>query len=377
MANIVITEKQMQLVTMAAEFENNLKLAEQNWGNFSNKEKELVLEICKVLYPTKTILIQEAEWYNMVGDILGIVDPTGIVDIVNGISYFSQGDHLFGLLSLISAIPYAGDVVAKPVMGALKIGGGATKGLRSAMSLAKAGGAKNIAKSSDMLTKLAKEPGVVGRFLQSAKTWAPKVASKVDMLPGGVLKGFKKTILDYLKLLENAGAKSVRFQKEVGTLAKTLTTVAKPVENIKTLQSILKNDKVFTGLTKRGPLANIFLGGAPRLFGDKRMRILMRQTKWWLGFLDYLGVANFVGPEELSSQMSNDIIKQKMGEYNQTTEAKNYAKEDFGNASTSVIPPNNITNSNTSTSGGGSDPIQKIFRTLFGDKLKTAAMLAI
>jgi hypothetical protein len=39
MANIVITEKQMQLVSMAAEFENNLKLAEQNWSNFSNKEK--------------------------------------------------------------------------------------------------------------------------------------------------------------------------------------------------------------------------------------------------------------------------------------------------------------------------------------------------
>ena len=75
MANIIITEKQMQLVTMAVEFENKLKLAEQNWSNFSNKEKELVLEICKVLYPTKSKLIQESKWYNMVGDILGIVDP--------------------------------------------------------------------------------------------------------------------------------------------------------------------------------------------------------------------------------------------------------------------------------------------------------------
>ena len=64
-------------------------------------------------------------------------------------------------MSLISAIPYAGDVVAKPVMGALKIGGGATKGLRSAMSLAKAG---KTVEASASLAKLAKEPGIVGKF---------------------------------------------------------------------------------------------------------------------------------------------------------------------------------------------------------------------
>ena len=92
-------------------------------------EKQLEL-IVKGQKSQETELIQESEWYNIVGDIVGIADPTGIVDIVNGISYFSQGDHLFGLLSMISAIPYAGDVVAKPVMGALKIGGGATKGLK-------------------------------------------------------------------------------------------------------------------------------------------------------------------------------------------------------------------------------------------------------
>lgn len=370
MANILVTEKQMQLVTMAAEFENNLKLAEENWNNFSNKEKGMVLEICKVLYPTKTKIIKEAEWYNTVGDILGIADPTGVVDIVNGISYFSQGDHLFGLLSLISAIPYAGDVVAKPVLGALKIGGAATKELKVAMNLAKVG---KTAEASASLAKLAKEPGVVGKFLQSAKTWAPKVASKVEMLPGGLLKGFKKTILDYLKLLENAGAKSIKFQGQVGKLARTLGRVSKPTENIKNLQNLLKTEKVFTGLTKRGPLSNIFLGGAPRLFGDRRMRILMRQTKWWLGFLDYLGVDNFVGPDELTSKMSEGDIKQKMEQYNQTPEAKGYAKEDFGDTSASETP----TSTSTEKTTGGSDPIQNMFKTLFGDKLKTAAMLAI
>ena len=43
-----------------------------------------VFNSLKVLYPKKSKLIKEAKWYNVVGDILGIVDPTGIVDIVNG-----------------------------------------------------------------------------------------------------------------------------------------------------------------------------------------------------------------------------------------------------------------------------------------------------
>jgi hypothetical protein len=373
MANIIITEKQMQLVSMAAEFENNLKLAEENWGNFSNKERELVLEICKILYPKKSKMIKESEWYNTVGDILGVVDPTGLVDIVNGISYFTQGDHLFGLLSLISAIPYAGDVVAKPVMGALKIGGAATKELKVAMNLAKAG---KTAEASATLAKLSKEPGVVGKFLQSARTWAPKVASKVEKLPGGVLKGFKNTILDYLKLLENAGAKSFKFQKFAGNASKYLAH--NPTKTIQGLQNFLKTEKIASGLAKKGPLANIFLGGAPRLFGNRRMRILMRQTKWWLGFLDYIGVANFVGPDELLNQMSEEEIKQKMGEYNQTSEAGQYAREDFGNSTADNTSTNNTTTqSEPQSSDSGTDPIQSIFKTLFGNKLKNAAMFAI
>jgi hypothetical protein len=198
------------------------------------------------------------------------------------------------------------------------------------------------------------------------------------MLPGGVLKGFKNTILDYLKLLENAGAKSLKFQSKAGKLARTIGRVSNPVENVKNLQNMLKTEKVFTGLAKKGPLANIFLGGAPRLFGNRRMRILMRQTKWWLGFLDYIGVANFVGPDELSKQMSESDITQKMEQYNQTPEAKEYANEDFGNSSTeSNMSDNNTSNSNTSTSGGGSNPIQNMFKTLFGNEMGSAALLAI
>jgi hypothetical protein len=243
------------------------------------------------------------------------------------------------------------------------------------MSLAKAG---KTAEASVALAKLAEKPGVVGKFLQSARIWAPKVASKVDKLPGGVLKGFKKTIIDYLKLLENAGAKSVKFQKATGNLAKYIGNAAKPAENIKALQSLLKDEKIFSGLAKKGPLANIFLGGAPRLFGDRRMRILMRQTKWWLGFLDYIGVANFVGPDELVSQMGEIDVKQKMAQYNQTPEAQQYSNEDFGGAKNMNDETTSQTSSNKGTNNKStSDPIQSMLSTLFGGQLKNAISLAI
>ena len=368
MPNILLNEKQFDLITHAAEFEVNLKLAEENWSNFTIEQKQMVLEICKIIHPKKSNLIKEAEWYNVVGDILGIADPTGVVDVVNGISYFSQGDHLFGLLSIISAIPYAGDVVAKPVMGSLKIGGEATKGLSSAMKLAKAGKTTEAAAN---LAKLAESPGIVGKFLQSAKSWAPKVASKIDNLPGGILKGFKNTILDYLKLLENAGAKSIKFQKSAGSLAKNMTRGAtNPVENIKALQSILKNEKIATNLTKRSSLTNVFLGGAPRLFGDRSMRVLMRRTKWWLGFLDYINVGNFVGPEELANKMTNEMITQKMNEYNKTPEAKKYAEEDFGKEGSEMIPQTTTQTSSTqSQTNQGGDFLQNFITSIFTNRM--------
>jgi hypothetical protein len=343
MANILITERQLALIT--------------------KEEKSKNSEI-----------ITEGEWYNIVGDVLGIFDPTGIVDVANGISYFSQGDHLFGLLSLISAIPIAGDAVAKPVMGALKIGGGATRGLKNAMKLAQVG---KTAEASVMLAKLAEKPGVVGRFLQGARSWAPKVASKVDNLPGGILKGFKNTILDYLKLLENAGLKSVKFQKSAGILAKNLKNAAKPAESIGALKNLLKNDKVFKGLTKKGPLSKIFLGGAPRLFGNREMRILMRRTKWWLGFLDYIGVANFVGPEELAKQMGDGNIRRKMEEYNQTEEAQSNAEYDFGNENVNQQNQQTGQTQQQTPTQTGNDPIQGFLSDIFGGTLKNAAMLAI
>jgi hypothetical protein len=84
--------------------------------------EEQLLSIQELILKENKIQLNESEWYNTVGDVLGLIDPTPTVDFINGLSYISQGDYLFGLLSLIYAVPYFGDAVAKPVTGALKIG---------------------------------------------------------------------------------------------------------------------------------------------------------------------------------------------------------------------------------------------------------------
>jgi hypothetical protein len=113
--------------------EEEIKIFEQKWNSLSSDDKKFVLEFLKVLHPEKSKLLNEAKWYNTVGDIAGIFDPTGTVDLINGISYWKQGDHLFALLSWISVIPYVGDVVAKPVIGVFKAGGIIGKEFKAAM----------------------------------------------------------------------------------------------------------------------------------------------------------------------------------------------------------------------------------------------------
>jgi len=327
-------------------------------------------------------VLEESKWYNTVGDILGIFDPTGLVDMANGISYMSQGDHLFGILSFISAFPFVGDIVAKPVMGALKIGSTATKELKVAMDLAKAG---KTVEASASIAKLAKEPGVVGKFLRGAESWAPKVSEKVNALPGGLLKGFKNTILDYLKLFERAGAKSAKVAVEAGKLAKNVVvTPAKQIQNIKALQDIVKTEKIFdaAALTKRSFLSNIFMGGAPRLLGNRRMRMLMRSTKFWLGFLDYVGLGNFVGPDELAKRLgSEEEMIRKMDEFMKTEQARNYAQQDFGTGQLTNQNSGSIFGSTQTTQttqqSGNSNPFGDFLGSIFQGQLGKAAMAAL
>ena len=215
-------------------------------------------------------LIKEA-WYNTVMDVLGIFDPTPIIDIINSTSYFIQGDTLFGVLTLVSAVPYAGDLVAKPVLGALKIGGTSVKALESAIKLSKgaAVGSKEYKAATATIEKLAQEKGVIGSFLQKmGGSFGDKVIKTIDEIPTGPFKGMKNTIKSYFQLLNNAGKKGVMFQKSAGVLAKSFKKGTATVKDVELLKNFLKTEKVFNPatLTKPGFFTNVFFGGIPRLF---------------------------------------------------------------------------------------------------------------
>ncbi len=166
-------------------------------------------------------LINEAEWYNTLGDILGIFDPTGIVDFANGISYMKQGDTLFGVLSMISVFPVVGDAVAKPLL-LLGKSGKVIRNAELALKLTKAG---KMAEATKIIQDLSKTNKYWAKFTNSVRSWGPKLIQKIDKLPGGLLtKGLKNTIIDWIKLLTNAnkGTRSAtRIARRVSKFSKS------------------------------------------------------------------------------------------------------------------------------------------------------------
>ena len=321
-------------------------------------------------------LIKEA-WYNTVMDVLGIFDPTPIIDIINSTSYFIQGDTLFGVLTLVSAVPYAGDLVAKPVLGALKIGGTSVKALESAIKLSKgaAVGSKEYKAATATIEKLAQEKGVIGSFLQKmGGSFGDKVIKTIDEIPTGPFKGMKNTIKSYFQLLNNAGKKGVMLQKSAGVLAKSFKKGTATVKDVELLKNFLKTEKVFNPatLTKPGFFTNVFFGGIPRLFrspSQRRLRILMQSTKWWLGFLDYVGLGNWVGAEELAEKMGDENFTKKVEEYNQTPEAKQNFEDQFSPKRTVSKTDNQQSKSSSTSSEPNLDPLAKFLRDTFTGKL--------
>jgi len=350
MAEIIITERQLQLIK------------ERTLSEYTNENGEL---------------INEAAWYNTVMDILGIFDPTPIVDIINATSYFIQGDTLFGILSIVGAIPYAGDFVAKPVLGALKIGGPSVKALESAIKLSKtaAVGSKEYKAATATIEKLAKEPGVIGTFLKKmGGPFGEKVIKTIDEIPAGPFKGMKDTIKSYFQLLSNAGKKGAMFQKRAGVLARSFQKGTATVKDVELLKNYLKTQKVFNPatLTKPGFFTNVFFGGIPRLFrspDQRRLRILMQSTKWWLGFLDYIGLGNWVGAEELAKKMGEENFAKKVEEYNQTPEARQNFEDQFGTENMEGQTSNQQNPSSPTSSTPDIDPFAKWLRNLLMGQL--------
>ncbi len=301
--------------------EEEIKIFEQKWNSLSSDDKKFVLEFLKVLHPEKSKLLNEAKWYNTVGDIAGIFDPTGTVDLINGISYWKQGDHLFALLSWISVIPYVGDVVAKPVIGVFKAGGIIGKEFKAAMV---AGDAAKIAST-------AKQSGPLKIFVERAPIWGGEL---IKMLSGFINKF--PIVRRIIPLIENY----VKLFKSASVEMKTASKAGKEAE------AVFKGFREFGGvknnwlkyMKSNAPLWEKLNAGSFRLFGgNPATRSLMRRSKWYLGFLDAVGLANTVGPEEVESKVPD--FEAKLDEYNRSPQAQRNMEQDVASSKVEAVPP--------------------------------------
>lgn len=280
----------------------------------------------------KKSMLNEDTGMNTALSLIGIVDPTGIADLINAISYFKQGDNLFGFLSLISVVPYVGDAVGKTAMGAMKAGGKGAK-LMTEINLAiKAG---DTLKAQKLLTQLSKMEGGLGKLARTSREWAPRVDAFIDRLPGGFLtRGLKNTIDDWLKLFRGAGTQAASIARRLPT-----KSPKQQQEMIRGLEAMLKREKFLDPaiLSKPNFLGKLFYGGGlgmgrvSDIFGKSNLpvRILIGKTKFYAGFLDHLGLGNWVGPEELEDMIGKDEMMEKMAEYERTPKAQEYLKSEF------------------------------------------------
>ena len=301
---------------------------EIKWNSLSIAEREFVIEALFVLYPEKKKIINEAEWWNTLGDIVGIFDPTGVVDIVNGLDYMRQGDHLFGVLSMISAVPYLGDLFAKPVIGVMKLGGEGAKILR---------GAKTSSEIAEAGTKIPE----FGKFLSKSDEILPKfiqILKKGEKIP--VIGGLMKVINEWITLLFK-GAKEYKLTRTTGkTAAKSAIGTKEKISLLGSIKDILKpgaKTRTFRDYKDLDPSlwSKYGVGGIGRIWGNRSVRSLMRRTKWYLGLLDYLGIGNFVGPDELEAKLGKNTLLNEIEKYSETSQSKQAWSDDFSEIATS------------------------------------------
>lgn len=328
----ILTESQLEKLVSLNLTEQRKNEFQDKYDSMSDEAKEIFNELYESLYVDSKGTLSEA-WYNTLGDVVGIFDPTGLVDIANGLSYLYQGDTFFGMLSMISAIPYVGDLVAKPIMMAGK-GSKLIKTTNSALRMAKAG---KTAEAGKVIADAAKSDSMMGKLMGMVRRWAPKLKQIIDKIPGGKLSsGLRNTLKDWVSLFEKVGSGTQKASAIARRAVKKPLTQKETIDTLKQIQAAVKQDsklfRTFGGDAAKGlkGLKNYKAGGVPRLFGNRAIRSLMIRTKFWAGFLDWLGVANFVGPEELKAKMGS-AFDEKMNQYSQTSEAQQNWNEDFAN----------------------------------------------
>lgn len=341
-------------------------------SNFIISEKQLKsLVINKSgFFPKYKSKLQNEDFTTGTLEVVSALDPTGVSDLVLAFVYFKRDDDLFGWLTLLGAFPFIGAPIVTPLKMALKVNSGLAKRIELSIKAMKNGDPK---KAERLLQPLRQKQGFISEFIQKfggPNGWSEKIIKTINETPDLVVFGPLKTLIsDWVKLLGNLGTKSLKVNNLVQKMGPNL----KPLE-LNQIYRVLKNDNLFdpSMLRKPGWFSQTFAGGVPRIFRSpegRRFRIMMESTKWWLGFLDFIGLANFVGVEETISNMGQENFYNELEKYNKTPEAQELLdqsiNQDFG-------PPPSYNQSlqgstSLSTSSSGGDPIKSFFSNMFSN----------
>ena len=206
--------------------DEQIKYLSERLSELDKGEQMFIYEFINSLSPNKIKPLNESKWYNILGDIAGFFDPTGIVDLINGISYFKQGDTLFGVLSFISVLP-GFDFVTKPVIGLIKGGGRVSKLFKGAVIAGDSVKMGKIAGKSRILSKLVE---TVGNWGSKLKGLIPRFLSRGSKVSSGVTGQLSKTI----DLFTNAR----KSGKTVSRVPDALSRVHRVEKNVETIDNV-------------------------------------------------------------------------------------------------------------------------------------------
>jgi len=358
---ILITENQLKSVVIPY-FNSNkdiindeLITLKENWSKLKKEEKILVLELYRTIFPEKAKKINEGamDWIQGGLDLVGIIDPTGIADLTNAVLYFGRGEIIFGMLSLISVVPYVGDLIGKPTMLLAKAGGKEVKLISNAIKTKDAvkiadatASVKNTSfgskmsniltkfadsdlgkKIMDMLKKASSVP-IVGKFFKAIEGWVDvfKSAGKQLKVPTKSIKGELKTSAGTwkgtLKGSERVDWGSVFKQIKKPTSRRKFRDISK-VEDFKVFRELSK-----VGKKPDWALKSIF----NNIIRVPETRKLMNRSKLFLRFLDTLNLGNFIGPDEDLYAKIEDIpnVDQKFADFANTPEGQKMFDEEMG-----------------------------------------------
>ena len=220
MSQIVLTESELKLRMAQIYKEEKLNQMKSIWETFTKNEKLFVFEFYKQLHP-ESKLLSEGKWYNWIGDIVGFIPGLEIVNVINGVSYWRQGDKLFALLSFLAGLPGL-NLILNPVKGLLKGGGALARGLKGAVALG----------DSTKLASLGSKSGIIGKLIRTVGDWGGKlmgvllkIGERVPFLKN-VIKGIRGTV-------ETFKGASAKMLSGGGNALKNVSKIDNPALNVK------------------------------------------------------------------------------------------------------------------------------------------------